>query len=171
MTEQEYWDKATESKDLRNEWICDKRVSDKQCHDIIFPYLNEGLTLDLGCGIGRLTTDYGVDVSPKMLALARKGPIYSLSDGRSIPYPDEFFDNVFSAFVFQHIPDEAKTQYIQEVYRVLKPRGIFRLQYVRGDETAPFSYQTRELEYGDFRVKNLQMGLIYKEWVWVTLEK
>lgn len=167
MTEQEYWDQATTSQDLRNEWICDKDVTDNQCKKLIFPYLNKGKTLDLGCGIGRLTKGYGVDISPLMLKLAIPGNEYKLCDGRTIPYPDELFDNVFSVFMFQHIPDEAKKQYIKEVWRVLKPKGIFRLQYVEGDEIAPFSYQTRDLQLEGFKVLSKE-NRIYPEWVWVT---
>lgn len=170
-SEQQFWDEATKSKDLRNEWICDKDVTDQQCLDAILPYLKKGKTLDLGCGIGRLTTDYGVDISPKMLALARRGPQYKLTDGKHIPYPNNFFDNVFSMALFQHILDSEKENYIKEVHRVLKNGGVFRLQFVIGDEIAPFSYQTRGFDLGEFTIIDLEDGLIFEEWRWLTLEK
>lgn len=172
MNERNFWDQATESKDLRNEWICDRNVTDEQCIEAIGKL--EGKILDLGCGIGRLTRGYGVDISPKMLKLAEPGNEYKLGDGRTIPYPDGFFDSVFSVFMFQHIPDLAKHGYIEEVYRVLNNKGVFRLQYVTGKERSRFNYQTDDgymkvvLEETGFRIKDFDKGLIYPQWTWIT---
>jgi SAM-dependent methyltransferase len=43
-------------------------------------------------------------------------------DGRHIPYPDEYFDVVFSSNVLEHIP--RITDFQKEIQRVLKPDGI-----------------------------------------------
>lgn len=178
--ERQYWDKATKSKNLRNEWICDKNITDKQCLGAILPDLREGKTLDLGCGVGRLTLNYGVDISEEMLKLAyfaKPQNEYKLCNGRSIPYPDEFFDNVFSFAMFQHIPDGAKQQYIKEVHRVLKPGGVFRLQFVVEGESGPFSYPVSlkiMYDYCDelgFDVNHIDHGLLAKEWIWLTAIK
>lgn len=173
MNDREFWNKASESDNLRNEWICDKNVSDEQCLEAIGKL--KGKTLDLGCGIGRLTMGYGVDVSPKMLKLAKKGNEYKLGNGSKIPYPNNFFDSVFSVFMFQHIPDNSKLNYIKEVYRVLN-KGIFRFQYVMGNEISEFNYQTSDkyminsLEDNGFKIK-IDKGLIYPEWTWITAVK
>lgn len=173
MNERNFWDKATESNNLRNEWICDKNVTDEQCLGAVGNLT--GKILDLGCGIGRLTQGYGVDISPKMLELAKKGNEYKLGDGRTVPYPDNFFDSVFSVFMFQHIPDLAKHEYIEEVYRVLN-KGKFRFQYVVGEERYRFNYQTSDdyikavLDDVGFKVKKVE-SLIYPQWTWVTAWK
>lgn len=175
MTEREYWDNAAQSENVRDEWICDKNVTDIECLLAIIPHLNgpigEYRTLDLGCGIGRLTLGYGVDISPEMIERAKPGSEYKVCDGRSIPYPDEFFDNVFSVFMFQHIPDEAKLQYITEVRRVLRPGGRFRLQYVQGGEPGPFNYPTEKIDLFGFEVTDETRGLIYPQWIWITGKK
>lgn len=175
MTEQEYWDKAAQSENVRSEWICDKNVSDLQCLVAIIPHLKGPLaeykTLDLGCGIGRLTMGYGVDVSPEMIKIAKPGNEYKVCDGSSIPYPDEFFDNVFSVFMFQHIPDHKKVRYIKEIRRVLKPGGRVRLQYVREGEPGPFNYPINEITLPGFELTDMAKGLIYPEWVWVSGKK
>lgn len=180
MTEQEYWDKAAESNNLRNDWICDKNVSDKQCLDLILPYLKPGTILDLGCGIGRLTQGYGTDISPKMLEIAMKlhpDNEYVLGDGHNLPYPDETFDNIFSMAMFQHTPNKTKQTYIKEVYRVLKPGGVFRVQFVTSGDIAPFSKpvipyrMTSWVIDTGFELGNCQEGLIYPEWDWMTLIK
>jgi len=175
MTERDFWDKATESTDLRNEWICDENVTDEQCLEAIGEM--PGVSLDLGCGIGRLTRDYGIDVSSKMLDLAKPGPKYRTCNGRYIPYADGFFDSVYSTFMFQHIPNPAKYRYVKEVFRVLKDGGIFRLQYVEGDNDEPFSHDVRylviesELFKTGFRTTKFDFGLIYPQWTWVTAQK
>lgn len=172
MNRSRFWDTATEADNLREQWICDKSVTNQQCREAIGEL--KGRTLDLGCGIGRLTTDFGIDLSPKMLALAkhrRPNKKFKLCDGWMIPYKDNYFDSVFSLFMFQHIPDDNKDSYMIEVYRVLKPGGKFRLQYVEYGEAGPFSYPIENLELGDFKLIEKDKGLIMKEWTWLTLVK
>jgi putative AdoMet-dependent methyltransferase len=41
----------------------------------------------------------------------------------AIPYLDDQFDFVVSSFAFQHLSDEQKQLSLQEIDRVLKPRG------------------------------------------------
>lgn len=177
MNEREFWDKATKSTDLRNEWICDKDVTDEECLVAIMPYLKPGRILDLGCGIGRLTQGYGVDISPKMLQLAKPGNQYRLCRGRTIPWTRESFKNVFSVFMFQHIPDEGKISYIREVYRVLLPKGVFRFQYVEGSKESPFSYDALNDDVAEwladagFNEARFEYGTIHPKWTWVTAIK
>lgn len=175
MNQRDYWNQAAQSDNLRDEWICDKNVSDEQCLDVILPYL-KGRSLDLGCGIGRLTQDCGVDISQEMIAKAKPGKRYKVNDGCTLPYEDGFFDSVYSVFMFQHIPTKNKLSYIKEVYRVLKKKGIFRLQFVTYGDKSPFSHPlTQEfmidiLECVGFKVKDAQV-LIMKEWTWITAVK
>jgi ubiquinone/menaquinone biosynthesis C-methylase UbiE len=46
-------------------------------------------------------------------------------DGRSIPYPDQFFDTVISVYVVHHIKDQSAV--LAEMNRVLKPGGVLIL--------------------------------------------
>ncbi|MCF6262300.1 MAG: class I SAM-dependent methyltransferase [Xanthomonadales bacterium] len=95
--------------------------------------------LDFGAGIGtsvpyflkhlpdcKLTC---LDVSRKSLDIGAskfsKRAKFLHFDGKKIPLPDNTFDVVFTACVFHHIPPEAHESLISEIYRILKPGGIF----------------------------------------------
>lgn len=103
---------------------------------------HKGMILEIGCGVGRLlepmTDDYqficGVDVSDEMINLAMirlfdyKNIHLAVNDGRTIPWIDNTFDLVFSYAVFQHIKEYSIIEdYFREAYRVLKPKGIFKV--------------------------------------------
>jgi len=100
--------------------------------------------LEVGCGAGRVTRALarvfgrvdGVDVSGEMIARARQ----SLRDCSNVRLhqnngidlamfgPAEF-DFAFSSIVFQHIPSkEVIENYIREVWRILRPGGLFKFQ-------------------------------------------
>jgi len=97
--------------------------------------LNRDSCLEIGCGAGRISRAlmqcfgavYGVDISPDMLALAKSnvtGPTFLLSDGRSLPVPNNSVPAVFSSQVFQHFDNrEIALDYFREVYRVLRADG------------------------------------------------
>jgi SAM-dependent methyltransferase len=50
-----------------------------------------------------------------------------IHDARSLPFPDEFFDKVLTFSVLEHFDwvTGADTDCAKEVYRVLKPNGVF----------------------------------------------
>jgi SAM-dependent methyltransferase len=92
-----------------------------------------GRALDFGCGAGRLTeamTDYaqevvGVDVSPGMLALARKrGGLATYTDR----IPQGPFDWINSFIVFQHIEPIRGLPILEELLSKLAPGGAVSLQ-------------------------------------------
>ena len=71
----------------------------------------------------------GVDVSADRVAEAqtRYGPLpIQQVAGTTLPFPDAAFDVVLSFDVFEHIPDT--DAHLDEVRRVLKPRGWYLLQ-------------------------------------------
>jgi SAM-dependent methyltransferase len=95
--------------------------------------------VDIGCGVGRLTRVLaaraervvGIDVSPRMLELARRHNAsltnveWVEGDGRSLqPIASASADACVSHVVFQHIPDAEITYgYVREIGRVLRPAG------------------------------------------------
>jgi SAM-dependent methyltransferase len=97
------------------------------------------VVLDVGCGVGRLTralaararSVVALDVSPRMLALAREhnhqldNVRWVHGDGVSLrPLADASADACISLVVFQHIPDPDVTLgYVREMARVLRPGG------------------------------------------------
>ena len=52
---------------------------------------------------------------------------YKVGSAIKIPYPDNSFDTVTSWEVIEHIPPQTEEKMFQEVYRVLKPKGVFYL--------------------------------------------
>jgi ubiquinone/menaquinone biosynthesis C-methylase UbiE len=106
--------------------------------------MNETTLLEIGCGIGRMTEfmakDFkkviGVDISGEMIRLAKerfKRLNYEAelleTDGESIPIKDESVDLAFSYLVFQHMKSKEMVENnFKEVYRVLKPRGLFKVR-------------------------------------------
>jgi demethylmenaquinone methyltransferase/2-methoxy-6-polyprenyl-1,4-benzoquinol methylase len=92
--------------------------------------------LDLCCGAGQTTqllvrySDQvtGLDVSPVALARAKqKVPqaIYVEGLAQKMPIADNSFDLVHSSAAMHEMTGEELKQIFREVYRVLKPNGIF----------------------------------------------
>jgi len=88
--------------------------------------------LDLGCGEGtRLAKlikkgqrGYGIDISSKAISLAKKKyPGLNFAEGNleKLPFEDESYDVVYSAFTFEHL--ENPKQVLGEAIRVLKIGG------------------------------------------------
>lgn len=94
----------------------------------------QGRILNLGCGTGRFMefcTD-GIDFSENMLQHAiDKFPNkqFQVSSGDKTPFEDNTFDAIICFHVIMHIsPDERKSVFI-EVHRILKPGGVFIVDY------------------------------------------
>lgn len=98
--------------------------------------------LEIGCGIGRMTKHlaaifgevYAVDVSAEMIRQAQ-GRLQDLANVRLFEtsgqdftlFPDQSFDVIFSAYVFQHVPSAAIIRSnLVDAWRVLKPGGVFK---------------------------------------------
>lgn len=90
--------------------------------------------LDLGCGEGVFTkiffgeekVDVGLDINPEIAKLARKNGVYKkvvVAPASDIPFPDNYFKNVFSNSVLEHITDLDSV--FSEVHRTLKKGGKF----------------------------------------------
>ena len=100
--------------------------------------------LEIGCGTGRMTRAfaqvfgevYGVDISGEMiakgtqaLAAVTNAHLVQNSGADLQVLGDIQFDFAFSYIVFQHIPSrEVIYNYAREVYRLLRPGGLFKFQ-------------------------------------------
>lgn len=91
--------------------------------------------LDIGCGVGEITVflqealnareAHGVDIArPSVEAALRKGVHASRVDlnTEDLPYDAGYFEAIFAGEVIEHLFDP--DHLLQEVYRVLAPRGI-----------------------------------------------
>lgn len=93
--------------------------------------------LDFGCGdgsflaslTGKVNKRYGIDIDDRIIAHARNQfseiNFQVLRSEKRMPYKDNFFDVVTLHHVLEHVNSE--TQVVKEIYRVLKPGGLFFL--------------------------------------------
>lgn len=96
--------------------------------------------LDSGCANGRLfgllkdkgVDYYGIDISENLISIARKNfpeGKFQIANALDLPFPENFFDKVFSISVLHNIPSrEFQIQYLKETKRVLKPGGLLILR-------------------------------------------
>jgi len=95
--------------------------------------------LDLGCGNGRSLQflkdkdiDYiGVDFSEKLIKIAQQNypkVKFQVADALNLPFPNNYFDKIYSIAVLHHIPSEKfRIQFFEEARRILKPDGLLIL--------------------------------------------
>lgn len=113
--------------------------------------------LEIGCGIGRMTRHlaklfgevHAVDVSGEMIRQARERLrafpnvfCHETSGCDFAALPSDYFDLVFSAYVFQHVPSAAVIRAnLVDAFRVLKPGGICKFGV---NSTAAAAFQQQE---------------------------
>ena len=131
--------------------------------------------LDAGCGSGIPAAAYfarlecevtGVDISGKMIALARKnvpGGEFAQADLLDLDYPPGYFDLIISFYCLFHIRKGSQDKAFREFFDLLKPGGYsyftlagegytgkphFEGTVEFGDYLLPYAHFTRE-EYRD----------------------
>lgn len=162
--------------------------------------------LEIGCGVGRVVKPMrelfaqvdGVDISEKMIQFAHQyladgqqnGRIYINNGSDLKELPSAYYDFVYSIIVFQHIRSISVVKsYFQEVFRVLKPNGYFKIQvheassihFGKFDEEAlgevqygfaGNGYTTEELGQllteHDFDIVSLKSS---NSWIWATAKR
>lgn len=140
------WDERSKRDGLHA--VFTTRWSDNEClavdtmqKELIFsflPDLQDCCVLDLGCGIGRITSSLGekaknvvgVDISHHMLKRACletrfESPIsFVQASAAFMPFQDATFDVIVASYVLQHILDETSfSNSLREISRALKPGG------------------------------------------------
>ena len=108
--------------------------------------------LDVGCGNGIPVARYfirkgysviGVDISEKMLELARKNvpeAEFYQYDMNNLDFKDSSFNAITALYSLFHVPKEKHLAIFQNFYRMLKPRGIlfFCVGHQEGDDLSTF---------------------------------
>lgn len=110
--------------------------------------------LDIGSGTGTLALAaakrlapggvvYGVDVSPKMVAAARRkarrkgldvSVHFSASDATALSFADGMFDAVLVTTVLHMVPEAERATVLREIARILRPGGVVLLVDYGGSE-------------------------------------
>lgn len=193
MTKQhdEWWMTKAQYLDLT-----DKNLKLQACLDQIIPEIEPALhvgssILDFGCGIGRLAipvakhfTDanvIGCDISQTFLEDAiAEANLQGVADRcYFMGFLDEniSLDAAYTMLVLQHLPNDRKRQYIQQIANALNPFGVFRFQYVEGDSDtflthdAKFDDVSQWLTDAGLEIASVDYNLIEPRWTWVTAVK
>ena len=189
--EQDFWEEAAKDKKV-SRYIADKSVTLEKCTDAILPSIKVCKNvLEIGSGIGRLTISFakklkktnffGVDISRGMIYLSSKkassikNVLFEKNDGRTLP--KHVIDGAYSMLCFQHITAEGVRGYIKQIGSMLSKGGVFRFQFVEGNEKSALSQQYHEeeirkwCEEAGLKVTDYEKGLIYPVWTWVTAIK
>jgi SAM-dependent methyltransferase len=104
-----------------------------------------GPVADIGCGTGRVTAHlsrlglsaFGVDLSPQMIAVARRSyPDLRFDVGSmlALDLPDDALGGVLAWYSTIHIPEPRLLDVFAEFRRVLAPGGLVLLGFQVGDE-------------------------------------
>lgn len=140
---------------------------------------NEVSILEVGFGQGTDLVQFakagakctGIDYTPKHFELAQLNfqlrgleADLRLGDASDLPFEDNSFDKVYSFGVLHHTPDIEKC--IDEVYRVLKPGGVFVMSLYH--KNSLFHYYTKVFLEGILRLRFLTLGYMG---VMATLEE
>lgn len=195
LTDADFWlNEATAEDD-----ICDKSLSVDDFLDIIQPEIpkNSRSILEIGCGIGRLTKEIkklhpkafvsGTDINPDFLKLAEGLSGYRADKKHPFKYPFYYLrdnivnipaqDFIYSVLLFQHLNNEAKSEYIYQASQALKSGGVFLFQYVEGEHSSRAMYDVKSqdvnawCEGAGLKIIWSMKGLINPRWVWVKTER
>jgi SAM-dependent methyltransferase len=104
-----------------------------------------GPVADIGCGTGRVTAHlndlglsvFGVDLSPQMVAVARRshpGLRFDVGSMLELDLPDGALGGVMAWYSIVHIPEERLPEVFAGFCRVLAPGGFVLLAFQVGDE-------------------------------------
>jgi len=106
--------------------------------------------LDLGCGTGRNTIYlaqqgffvYALDASKTGIAITKKKAQklglsnleYKVADMKKTYYPDNYFDAVVCIFVLSHGLLKDNEDAVNEIYRILKPKGMLITEFMSTED-------------------------------------
>jgi ubiquinone/menaquinone biosynthesis C-methylase UbiE len=144
-----FWDESASVDAIRS--IADQdtdasfEVSGSNDAEALWEALPDGdaVVLEIGCGIGRIMQHlagryreiHGIDISAEMVERGARRlahlPNVRFHHGNGYdlePFADGSIDLAYSAFVLQHMPKTIAYNYFLEVWRVLRPDGLFRFQ-------------------------------------------
>ncbi|MEZ0128367.1 class I SAM-dependent methyltransferase [Flavobacterium sp. LBUM151] len=113
---------------------------------------------------------YGLEMSELMFQEARqinrnfvsqKQAFFSLYDGNIIPFEDTFFDKIFTVNTIYFWQEPEKL--LSEIYRVLKPNGVFCITFAEESfmRTLPFTQYEFKL-YSTEKVQKLVQKTLFK---------
>lgn len=136
--------------------------------------------LDFGCGCGRVlrwfreysksSNFYGTDIDFNSISWCRQNLDFAkFSINQPLPplkYPDRFFDMIYAVSVFTHVDETYQFRWLNELKRIVKPKGILILT-VHGRycwESLPYEHILEIEEKGFMFVKLEKIKSQFPEW-------
>lgn len=115
-----------------------------------------GHLMDFGCGrkpyrsLFQVSSYTGVDIEVSGHD-HHKEEIDVYYDGKSLPFPDQNFDSIFSSETFEHVFN--LEEMVPELFRVLKPGGqmLITVPFVWDEHEVPYDYG----RYSSFGIRHL----------------
>ncbi len=138
-----------------------------QVEDLIIPLLNRNgypvetleRILDFGCGCGRLLTHFpntkmselhGCDYNKLLIHWCQKKlkhiQFFVNSPLPPLPKDSNYFDFIFARSVFTHFTEHYQNQWLKEIYRILKPGGIFIIT-IKGEHAFDWLSPNEKLKF------------------------
>ena len=120
--------------------------------------------LDFGCGCGRVIRYwraltpaqlYGTDCNPRLVDWCRRNLPFARFQSNTLEpglhYADHQFEFAYALSVFTHMPEDQQQPWMNELWRILLPRG-YLLITTQGDEFLPKLTQAERHCYGRGRI-------------------
>ncbi len=136
-TAKEFWDKASKNYDKTEERF--EYIHSKSRENTKKYLKGNNIVLDYGCGTGTTSCEFAnqvkeiqaIDISPKMIEIAKKKAIVSKVENVNFlqtdifdkRYKKESFDTVLAFNMLHTVPNPQNV--IQRIYELLKPDGLF----------------------------------------------
>jgi len=109
---------------------------------------NAGPVADIGCGPGHVTahlhalgpTTFGIDLSPEMVALARRthpGLRFDEGSMTALDLADGVLGGILASYSIIHMPPQQLPAVFTEFHRVMAPGGHLLLGFFAGDDPQP----------------------------------
>ncbi len=133
------------------------------------PHISTANILDLGCGTGRFLNyaSHGIDISPKMIEIAKgKFPDKNINLGSisQIPHPDAFFDILFSFHVLMHLDKSTVIDFLKESHQKLKENGRLIFDFPSQKRRQLFNYKSKDWHGANaLSIKDIE-NLIKSDW-------
>jgi SAM-dependent methyltransferase len=204
MRDLQYWeDQADTYEEARHavlsegDWEAETTRHLDQIGRLLVPWqLPDGPIAEIGCGVGRLTWQagldwergdiVGLDISPKMLAHAR-GRFPADADWLPLPRFEQMTDRslvelqpagIFTMLTLQHLDSFEVRQILDQAHRGLRPGGRIVFQFVEGADHSAHSHDygiaemvtILELAGFDHSV-SWRHDEVFPQWVWMVGEK